>query len=123
MGTKEDKSLAQKLRESINIYFVECEKKGVFPDYAGMKLRLGIKKETDVQKMCEDPEVADVFEEAKYRRESFLVRRMTSEPKLAQGCLNALKQPINGGYNEKAADSNDKKLIIVLDGIGEDAYK
>lgn len=107
-----------KLREAIGIYFTQCQKSNTFPDYAGMKVFLKI-KERDVKAMCEDQDFADVFEEAMYMRESFLSRRMTSDNKLANGCMNALKQPINGGYSDKYSDmKKESKLTLILGGVG-----
>jgi hypothetical protein len=48
---------------------------------------------------------------------------MTKSNKLAQGCLNALKQEANGGYTDKPVDNGERKLVIELKGIGENAYK
>lgn len=50
---------------------------------------------------------------------------MTSDNKAAQGCLNALKQPSNGGYIDRPSnDSGEKKLTINLVGVGgESAFK
>ena len=60
---------------------------------------------------------------AKLRRESWLVQRMTGEPKLAQGCLNALKQAKNGGYTDRPVDDGQKTLVVKLEGVGADAFK
>lgn len=122
MADKEYKS-AEELKIWIDEYFRKMERAQEFPDYAGMKLFIGVKKDETIQKLCEDPDYADVFEEAKLRRESFLVRTMARDNKRAQGCLNALKQPINGGYNEKPVDSGERKLKIIIDGVGENATK
>ena len=114
---------ADQLRTVINKYFAYFESKNEFPDYAGMKMAIGIKSEAAVKEYCKDPAFAEVFEEAKLRRESFLVRRMTRDNKLAQGCLNALKQEANGGYTDKPVENGERKLIIELKGVGENAFK
>lgn len=106
------------IRLAIEKYFDTCEADKVFPDYAGMRLALEL-KESDVQYFlsdaCEDCEAyRDLFNYARDRRESFLVRRMTSDNKLAQGCLNALKQPMNGGYIDRPVDTNGGKLEVTL---------
>lgn len=111
------------LRAAVEAYFKKTESRGEFPDYAGMKLFIGIRSEETIKKYCEIDGFKDVFDDAKLRRESFLVRRMTNNNKLAQGCMNALKQEINGGYSDKPADNGDRKLVIELKGIGENAYK
>ena len=68
-------------------------------------------------------EIRKLFAYAQKRRESFLVRRMTKDNKLANGCMNALKQPRNGGYSDKNKEKGDRKLIIDFRGIGEGAHK
>lgn len=114
---------ADELREAVNQYFRKHIANNDFPDYAGMKLFIGIKTEAEVREYCKDPEFADVFNEAALRRESFLVRRMTKDNKLAQGCLNALKQKNNGGYTDRYVDNSERKLTIDLRGVGENAFK
>lgn len=111
------------LAAKINEYFTYNERRNEFPDYAGMKIYIGLKSEATIKSYCEEPGFAELFEEAKLRRESFLVRRMTRDNKLANGCMNALKQENNGGYTDKPADIGDRKLIIELKGVGENAYK
>lgn len=112
------------LRAVVDEYFKRAVNANIFPDYAGMKIFIGLKDERTVKKYRdEDPEYDEIFEEAKLRRESFLVRRMTANNKLAQGCLNALKQEINGGYTDKPVESGERKLVIELKGIGQNAYK
>ena len=113
---------AAELKKAVDAYFLDNEEKGEFPDYAGMLIYLGIKEKT-VKTYSQDEDYKEVFDEAQLRRESFLVRRMTKDNKLAQGCLNALKQPINGGYTDRPIDSGERKIVIELSGIGEGAYK
>ena len=60
----------------------------------------------------------EVFEYARDKRESWLVREMTSDNKRAQGCLNALKQPNNGGYIDRPVDTCEKTLNINMIGVG-----
>lgn len=109
----------EELQKYIAMYFTQCQKGNVFPDYKGMLVALKL-KERDVKKMCEEnPDYADVFEDAMYMRESNLVRKMTSDNKAANGCMNALKQPINGGYSDKYSDmKKESKLTLVLSGVG-----
>lgn len=114
---------AADLRKAVDKYFAENEAKGEFPDYAGMKIFLGLRAEKTIREYCKDPEYEEIFEEAKLRRESFLVRRMTKDNKLAQGCLNALKQEANGGYTDRPVDNTERKLVIELKGVGENAFK
>lgn len=106
------------LRIKIDDYFQDCEQKRVFPDYAGLRIFLKVTKQ-DIADLC-DPAVTEekseeyqeIFEYAKDRRESALVRRMVTDPKCAQGCKNALAMPENGGYSDKAAEKQDRKIRI-----------
>ena len=114
----------EQLRAAIDNYFSMNEAKGEFPDYAGMLVYLGNAEDEEVACLCEaNPEIRKQFAYAKKRRESFLIRRMTRDNKLANGCMNALKQPINGGYSDKSKEKGDRKLIIDFRGIGEGAHK
>ena len=118
------------LRKKVEEYFSICEKRREFPDLAGMRIHLRMSKRMMDYYTSEEhenyKEYRSIFEEAKDRRESFLVRRMTSEPKVGQGCLNALKQPDNGGYIDKVQEK-DNKLEVTLKvsglGGGSDALK
>lgn len=94
-------------------YFDDCEKKDVFPDYAGMRLALGLSQE-DVENYCREgsPQYIayrQLFDRAKDRRESWLVRRSVTDPKTAPGCKVALEQSENGGYGQQA-----KKSVVVI---------
>jgi hypothetical protein len=105
------------LRKKIDEYFTIMEEKNEFPDLAGMRLYLRMSEATMKKYQEEDhenyEEYREIFNEAKDRRESFLVRRMTRDNKLAQGCLNALKQPANGGYIDKPQDQGGKMEITL----------
>ena len=49
---------------------------------------------------------------------------MTSDNKAVQGCLNALKQPLNGGYSDRPREGGEIRLTINLSGVGgEEAFK
>ena len=118
------------LRKKIEEYFEMCERDDVFPDYAGMRLFLRMSEST-IQRYQEDEhencdEYREIFNDAKDRRESYLVRVMTKDNKRAQGCLNALKQPANGGYVDKPNDKGGKiELTLKVDGIkgGMESFK
>lgn len=127
-GPKRKYDSPDKLRAAVEAYIARCEELGIFPDEAGMRLDLDISAQT-LDKYCKDEETGseyrDILDWAKDKRESFLVRKMTSDNKAAQGCLNALKQPSNGGYIDRPSnDSGEKKLTINLVGVGgESAFK
>lgn len=119
-GPKKRYETPEDLRTAIEGYIAGCEADGVFPDYAGMRLALGVAERT-LQKYAtgDSPEAqayADALLYAKDKRESWLVRKMTSDNKAAQGCLNALKQPSNGGYIDRPQESGEKKLIVSFQG-------
>lgn len=141
-GRKPTYDSPEKLRAAVLAYFDECDKKNLLPDYPGMVLFLKFKTKKSLEAYA-DPErhlnrcggdkdkaaamaeeYADVLEEAKLRRESYLVRKMVTDNKLAQGCLNALKQKENGGYTDRPAESGEKTLKVQIMGVGGwDAFK
>lgn len=115
---------AEALEKKVNAYFDECSENGdVFPDEAGMFEYLDIRPNTKA-KYCKDEAYKEVFEIAARRRESWLTRRMVSEPRLATGCLAALKQPKNGGYIDRPQVKMEAKtLVIKTDGVGDGAFE
>ena len=133
MGKRGPKPLYESpeaLKKTINAYFLEMEEAGEFPDFAGMRIYLGMSEKTIKAYQDEEhdnyEEYRAIFDEARDRRESFLVRRMTKDNKLAQGCLNALKQPANGGYVDKPPESKNKvEVTIKVAGLkgGAESFK
>jgi hypothetical protein len=112
------------MRAAVEKYIEDCKDRGMFPDEAGMKLAIGL-KDRMLAKYCSEQdnpehyqEYRDIFEDAKLEREHFLVQRMTSDNKVAQGCLNALKQPANGGYIDRPPDTGKVELTIKVAGVG-----
>ncbi len=128
-GPKRKYETPAALKAGIEEYFQFCEAHGgVFPDYAGMRTFLGISKATLDRYQAGDSEEArafrDVLEAAKDVRESWLARRMATEPRAAQGCMNNLKQPQNGGYIDRPSEGGKTELTINLAGVGgESAFK
>ena len=115
------------LKSAIDQYFEKCTAISAFPDYAGMRLALHLTEEKIKEMQSDDNEKADEFKQAfnyaKDRRESWLARR-SIDNKAAQGCLNMLKQPCNGGYIDKPADNKEKVLTLKVEGVGGvDAFK
>ena len=108
-------------RKAVDAYFDKCAETDEFPDYAGMLLSLQIDKDTAAA-MCAEgaPDAAEfrrIFNMAKLRRESWLARHMVADNKKASGCMNALKQMENGGYQDRNVAQDDKTLRIKVDGI------
>jgi len=100
--------------EMMKQYFDACEAKDVFPDYAGMRLELGLSQD-DVENYCRkgNPQYLAyrmLFDRAKDRRESWLVRRSVTDPKTAPGCKVALEQSENGGYGQQSK----KSAVVVI---------
>ena len=117
----------KKLQQAVEKYFDECAATDDFPDYAGMLIYLQIDKER-AKAMCEaedGEEFRRIFRTAELRRESWLARHMVSDNKKATGCMNALKQMENGGYQDKNAQQGERTLKIKVEGIkgGMDAMK
>lgn len=128
-GPKRKYETPEALKAGIDEYFAMCKKAGdIFPDYAGMRTFLGVSKSTLERYQDGDSEQArkfrTVLENARDVRESWLARRMATEPRAAQGCMNNLKQPQNGGYIDRPAENNETKITIVTAGVGgESAFK
>ena len=99
---------------------LEADGAGVFPDEAGMRIFLKLSHES-YNAYREDPAYQKVFDWAQDMRESWLARRLALEPKMAQAYLNALKQPANGGWVDRRADTGDKTLKLKIDGVGGEA--
>lgn len=117
------------LRSRIDEYFIQCSEERQFADYAGMRLFLKLTKK-DIDDMC-SPEIngdkaydyQEVFEWARDRRESLLVRQLVTQPKLAQGIRLALAMPENGGYSDKAMENQDRKVHIKVSEKDEELFK
>ena len=129
VGTPED------MKRNVEKYFAEREALGEFATFAGMLKFLGISKRTYYryleddngdESMSEEDRRAyrKIFEDAELRREDYLEKKMVSEPRLANGCMNSLKQPQNGGFKEKIETELDARITVVTSGVGgENAFK
>lgn len=125
------KYTAEEFATVVDSYFDECERDGTFPDEAGMWLFLGCTDKIARRNMSQEKERGEderpftaVLDNAKKRRESWLTRRMVTDNKTAQGCMNALKQEKNGGYIDRPPIQADvKKLVVNMIGVGKDAGK
>ena len=128
-GPKRKYETPEALKAGIDEYFATCKAEGdTFPDYAGMRTFLGVSKSTLERYQEGDSEQArkfrTVLENARDVRESWLARRMATEPRAAQGCMNNLKQPQNGGYIDRPSEGGKTELTINLAGVGgESAFK
>lgn len=115
-------------RNKVDEYFNLCDDAGVFPDEKGMYLHLGIFEEDLDPLIGEDnPDALEymrVLKLARYRRESWLSRNMVRDNKMANGCMNALKQEQNGGYIDRPSGSKKQTIEIVMaDGVSKDLFK
>lgn len=109
----------EELQAKVDEFFDKCEHDGTPPLLPQMLLYLGIRSRNTVINWCkDDPAYQEVFDYAQLHREGYLLGRMVSDNKLAQGCLNALKQVENGGYLDRPADSGESKVTINLVGVG-----
>jgi len=129
VGTPED------MERNLNRYFELREEKGEFPTFAGMLRYLGISKRTYQRYMADDNgdeslseedrhAYRKIFEDAQLRREDFLEKRMVTDPRAANGCMNSLKQPQNGGFKERFEGEIDAKITVNVVGVGgENAFK
>ena len=110
-GPRPEYNQPKLLRAAVEKYFDECGEMGVFPDFAGMKRELQLRN-SDIERLTDEKnpkvqEYRDIFDEAKDRRESWLVRKMAADPKAA-----------NGGYMDRAGGSGEITLKVKSDGVG-----
>lgn len=125
----------ENLKKNVDEYFAEREAKGDFPTFAGLLRYLGISKRTYYryleddngdESMSEEDRRAyrKIFEDAQLRREDYLEKKMVAEPRQANGCMNSLKQPQNGGFKDRIDSEIDAKITVVTAGVGgENAFK
>lgn len=110
-------------------YHAKCSEEDVIPDLAGLRLFMKVTKDELKAMAAGDSDYAKgvrrVLEEAQDMRESWLIRKMTSDNKRAIGCMNALKQLDNGGYIDRPTENGEKTLTINVAKIGggEKAFK
>ena len=115
---------ADAMRAVVEQYIEKCKTLDEFPSEPGMKLAIGLKQRmlehyiSETENPDSFQEYRDIFEYAKLVREDWLVKHMVKDNKLAQGCLNALKQPANGGYIDRPPDSGKVELTVKVVGIG-----
>lgn len=116
------------LQQAIVAYFNDCEEHDIFPDYAGMLLKLQMQPEDALALQDEEndnyAEYRRIFNNAKLGRESWLSRHMVADNKKAAGCMNALKQEQNGGYLDRPTGKEKQSIIVRMEGAGGiDAFK
>lgn len=127
-GPKRKYQSAFDFETAVNKYMKKCRDENVFPDIAGMRLFLGVSQQT-IDRYCtgDDEEAVrfrNIMDSTKDERQSWLERFMVSNPKAANGCMNALKQPHNGGYFDRPVDTSEKTLTIIVNNVGgEQAFK
>ena len=124
-GPKPKYGTPELLQEAVDKYFKECEEQGdTFPDYAGMCSFLGLTKKRLEDIGASSEEYYEILETAKLKREMWLSRKMAEDNKKAQGCMNNLKQPQNGGYIDRPIENKTSEIKINLVGVGgESAFK
>lgn len=112
---------AAEFRRQIDEYFARRTAEGRFPTEAGMLLELGL-GEAEYARLRGERIFAREFERARLARMDWLENQMVTEGGKATGCMNALKQEKNGGYADRAGQSQrEQKLVIELKGVGSGA--
>ena len=123
------------MKRQVDDYISMMLAKDELPSFAGMLRYLNISKRTYNRYMNieePDPELSDeerhayrkIFEDAQLVREDYLERRMVREPRAANGCMNSLKQPQNGGFKDRFEGEIDAKITVNVIGVGgENAFK
>jgi hypothetical protein len=105
-------------KEIIDEYFAECEEKSLFPDEAGLILRLGITKDECEALLSTEkgPKRAfsNALKNARLRRESLISRDIFASGKNTTGKVFLLKQPANGAADSRREDGLE--FIIRIEG-------
>jgi hypothetical protein len=83
-----------------------------------MLLYLGISRAQAEALRKQGDEWVEIFEFAKLHREAYLLANMVTDNKKAQGCLNALKQPENGGYVDRFQNHEQGKVTVDVANVG-----
>ena len=111
------KVTAEELAAAVDEFFAMREEQQSFPDEPGMivflcdrfGISIGTYRRYNENDSEEDDNIyknhAQVLARARLLRESWLCTKMATDNKAAQGCLNNLKQPKNGGYIDRPQDS------------------
>lgn len=118
----------EQFNKGIDEYVEECEETGDFPGYSGLLLHMGLSQADIDERLARKDRDAMEYQKALDRalliRKSWLEKRMVTDGKSAKGCMDALKQPINGGYQDRPTDTATPEIKINLVGIGgESAFK
>lgn len=122
-GRKKEIKTSDDLQTLINEYFAMCEAgggedgNGVLPDEGAMLLYIKERTGIKPRDVLANEAFEDVLYETMLRRRSWLERKMV-DTKYSNGCMNALKQPQNGGFTDRPQDTGDVKLKVNLAGIG-----
>ncbi len=130
-GPKPRYATPEDMAAAVDAYFESCEAQGVFPDLAGMRVYLNL-SQSRLDELCSPPDSSvdntsqdnnnnykkyrEILSRARDRRESWLAKTATGQPRLATGCMMALKQPSNGGWVDKTADAGGSAVNITIVG-------
>lgn len=124
---------AEQLTRLTNDYVKICDEKGVFPNFAGLKLFIQSKvtRGFDVEEFfanCTNPDIYGNKEARLFKielsrgiaiRREWLERACVDNPKGAIGYKFLLIQPENGGLVDKnLGTAKERKLTIVADKVG-----
>lgn len=119
----------KKLRSKVDEFFDECERENRFASFPAMLLYLNITKPKYYELL--DPEVKgsmaqkyrDIDEYASLRRQDQLLQKMWNDSKMSTSCKAALAMPENGGYTEKSAENQDRKIAIKVSDENAELFK
>ena len=104
-------------RQIIDEYFSECERLEIFPDEAGMALRLGLERgQIDTLLASTDRRRAGyrrAILDARLRRESVLVRGIYASEKSTSGKIFLSRQGSAGGLSDKNASGGGAGDVFV----------
>ena len=109
-------------RKAVDNYIQECKATDIFPSEPGMLLALDISEDT-LSRYKEQNGYADTIKKALAVREEYLQHIVLSNgAKSVTGAIFLLKQPKNGGYQDKQIADGDINVNIGFKNLDKKAF-
>ncbi len=113
----------QKLVDKIDEYIALCQREDKFPSYAGLCLHCGIISETMNIYADNNECVAVALKKAQDIREEYLANIVLgNNAKSTTGAIFLLKQPKNGGYQDKQISDGNINVNIGFKNLDKKAF-
>jgi len=110
----------EELRNSISLVIDCCLESGEPPASHVLRRVAGISEE-ELNEAREEPGYAEEVRRLDEFRTYFWLRKGLDDPRLATFASFNLKQPMNGGFNDKGGNTG-VRVKIVMEGVGDNAF-